>query len=83
MPLGFTSAPATFERLMATVLAGFQWDKFLLYLDDIILIGNSFENMLENLEKVFDRLQRAGLKLKAKKCYLIATSVILGAYHFA
>ena len=75
MPFGLTCAPATFERLMETVLAGLQWDKCLVYLDDIIVIGNSFENMLENLEKVFDRLQRAGLKLKAKKCNLFATKV--------
>lgn len=46
-----------------------------MYLDDIIVIGNSFENMLDNLGKVFDRLQQAGLKLKAKKCNLFATKV--------
>jgi hypothetical protein len=60
---------------METVLAGLQWDKCLAYLDDIIVIGNSFKNMLENLEKVFERLQRDGLKLKVNKCDLFATKV--------
>jgi hypothetical protein len=36
-------------------------------------IEKSFEDMLSNLEKVFDRLQKAGLKLKANKCNLCAT----------
>lgn len=72
---------------METVLAGLQRDKcpLCMYLD-IIVIGNSFENMIENSEQVFDRLQGAGLKLKARKCDLFATNVrgiILRAYHFA
>lgn len=68
MPFGLSCAPATFERLMESVLAGLQWDICLVYLDDIIVTGKTFENMLENLGKVFERLQKANLKLKAKKC---------------
>lgn len=60
---------------METVLAGLQWDKCLVYLDDIIVVGKSFENMMENLQHVFQRLHQAGLKLKAKKCNLFATRV--------
>ena len=75
MPFGLCCAPATFERLMETVLAGLQWDKCLVYLDDIIVVGKSFEDMLENLGEVFLRLRQAGLKLKAKKCNLFAKRV--------
>jgi hypothetical protein len=35
-------APATFERLMETVLAGLQWDICLIYLDDVIVLGRSY-----------------------------------------
>lgn len=75
MPFGLCNAPATFERLMETVLTGLQWDICLIYLDDIIVIAKSFEEMLENLEKVFLRLSSAGLKLKAKKCHIFAEQV--------
>ncbi|XP_021369847.1 uncharacterized protein K02A2.6-like [Mizuhopecten yessoensis] len=75
MPFGLTSAPATFERLMETVLAGLQWNICLIYLDDVIVIGKNFEDMLQNLSTVFDRLLAAGLKLKTKKCQLFAKEV--------
>jgi hypothetical protein len=39
MPFGLKGAPATFERLMETVLAGLQWNICLIYLDDIIVLG--------------------------------------------
>ena len=72
MPFGLCNAPASFKRLMETVLSGLQWDICLIYLDDIIVIAKSFEEMLQNLEKVFLRLSSAGLKLKAKKCHIFA-----------
>ena len=75
MPFGLCNAPATFERLMETVLNGLQWEVCLIYLDDIIVIGKSFEEMMSNLEKVFNRLFSAGLKLKAKKCHLFSKEV--------
>ena len=75
MPFGLCNAPATFERLMETVLAGLHWHICLIYLDDIIVTGKSFENMIENLSTVFDRFKESGLKLKARKCTLFATEV--------
>ena len=50
LPFGLCNAPATFERLMETVLAGLQWDICLIYLDDIITFGKSFEEAVENLK---------------------------------
>ena len=52
---GLCNAPATFERLMGTILAGLQWDICLIYLDDIITFGYSFEEAAENLKRVLDR----------------------------
>ena len=47
----------------------------MVYLDDIIVFGRDFNQALENLDMVFDRLQSAGLKLKPKKCALLQRSV--------
>ena len=43
LPFGLTNAPATFERLMERVLHGLQWERCLVYLDDIITFGKSFD----------------------------------------
>ena len=75
MPFGLCNAPATFERLMETVLSGLQWDVCLVYLDDVIVMASSFDGMLQNLQEVFERLKSAGLKLKIKKCRLFAKEV--------
>ena len=75
LPFGLCNAPATFERLMEMVLNGLQWKQCLVYLDDIILFGSSFDTALENLSTVFDRLRTAGLTLKPKKCFLFRKSV--------
>ena len=68
MPFGLTNVPATFQRLMETVLAGLIRKICFVYLDDILIIGKTFEDHLENVARVLDRLQEAGLKLKPSKC---------------
>ena len=43
MPFDFANAPATFERLMELVLSGLHWQICLIYLDDIIVFRETFE----------------------------------------
>lgn len=76
MPFGLCNAPATFERLMETVLAGMQWKSLLIYLDDVIVFGSTVEEVVERLEAVFTRLREAKLKLKPKKCHLFRREVL-------
>ena len=68
MPFGLTNAPATFQRLMECALAGLSPEQCLIYLDDIIVFGKSFEQHLNRLEKVFKHLAKVGLKLRTNKC---------------
>ena len=75
MPFGLCNAPATFQRLMDAVLGGLQWDQCLVYLDDIIVLGRSFESHLKALSDVLGRLERAGLRLKPAKCHLCCKKV--------
>lgn len=73
--MGLCSAPATFERLMNKVLKGLSWKTCLVYLDDIIVFGDSFDCTLQRLREVFDRLRTASLKLNPAKCSLFQNSV--------
>nr|WP_253310135.1 reverse transcriptase domain-containing protein [Rickettsia endosymbiont of Ceutorhynchus assimilis] len=75
MPFGLCNAPATFERLMHLVLRGLTWRTCLVYLDDVMIMGNSFQEHLNNLKEVFDRFRNANLKLNPNKCFLFQKKV--------
>lgn len=75
MSFGLCNAPGTFERLMEAVLAGLQYEICLIYLDDVIVFGSTFEQLLERQARVFTCLLGAGLKLKPSKCTLCAREV--------
>jgi hypothetical protein len=52
MPFGSCSTPATFERLIETILRGLNYESYLVYLDDVIVIGRTFQEHLLNLRKI-------------------------------
>ena len=49
-----TNAPATFKRYMDAVLAGLKWNILLVYIDDVLVYSKTFDDHLQDLEKVFD-----------------------------
>jgi hypothetical protein len=75
MPFGLCNAPATFERLMEKVLHQIINKICLVYLDDVIIFGKTFEDSLANLREVFLRLREANLKLNPKKCSFFGRKV--------
>ena len=68
MPFGLCNDPATFQRLMDLVLAGLQWYDCLVYIDDVIVLGRTFDEHLRNLRSVLQRLRESGLRLNQSKC---------------
>ena len=52
MPFGLCNAPATCERLMELMLTGLNWKKCLIYIDDILIYGTTFEDCLNNFVEV-------------------------------
>ena len=64
-----------FERLMDRVPQGLRWSRCLVYLDNIISFGTTFDDALDNLTLIFERLRSYGLQLKSSKCHLFQTSV--------
>ena len=68
MPFSLMNALATFQRLVKVVLNGLARDGCMVYLDDMLVIGRSFQEHNDNLVKVFQRLRSAGITLNPKKC---------------
>ncbi len=65
-PMGLLGAPASFQRLMETVVRGL--NDTLVYIDDLLTHTDSHEKMLEALDRVFDRLKSHKVKINLPKC---------------
>ena len=46
-----------------------------MYIDDLLVRSQTFQEHFEHLSKAFARLHEAGLKLKAKKCLFLREEV--------
>ncbi|CAL9695804.1 unnamed protein product [Knipowitschia caucasica] len=66
MAFGMRNAPASFQRLVNTVLSGLS--NCNAYLDDLILHSATWEEHMSILTKVFSRLAQASLTVNLAKC---------------
>ena len=73
MPFGLTNAPATFQRMMGNLLKGIKG--CLVFIDDIIIFSDTWEQHQRILDEVFRRVRAAGLKIKRDKCQFAQESV--------
>lgn len=66
MPFGVRNTPATFQRLVNTVMSGLSGCKA--YLDDIVVYSSSWDEHIKLLHSVFGRLSDANLTHNLAKC---------------
>ena len=66
LPFGVASAPAIFQQTMETLLKDMPMS--CVYIDDILEVGKTPQDHLNNLAAVLSRLQEAGLRLKKVVC---------------
>jgi len=75
MPMGLTNAPASFQRLMNALLAGLTWIECLVFVDDIIIFSQTFEEHLVRTRHVLERL-KGRVKLNGKKTQVCQDELI-------
>ena len=75
MPFGLSNRPATFQRFMDAVLAGYKWKFLIVYLDDICLFHSNFDDHIRDLKLVFDRLRESKLFVKPSKCHFCQSKI--------
>ena len=79
MPFGLCNAPATFQRCMMAIFADFLENIMEVFMDDFSVCGQSFEECLENLERVLERCVKVNLVLNWEKChFMVQEGIVLG-----
>ena len=75
IPFGLCNVPATFQRIMHRVLSGLEGKSSFVYIDDILVASKTFDEHLQHLREVFNKLREACLRLKPKKCGFLRPEV--------
>jgi len=65
---GLKNAGATYQRLMDKIFKGLIGRVVEVYVDDIVVKFNSFEQHLKDLDEVFKALRGVNMKLNPEKC---------------
>jgi hypothetical protein len=79
MSFGIFNAVKTFMRVMNDVCRPFLDDFVIIYLDDILIFSETWDEHVRHVKKVLDTLQRENLNVKLSKCeFGKTTPVYLG-----
>ena len=73
LPFGVSAAPSIFQRCMESLLQC--CNGVSVYLDDILVMGNTPEEHLQNLDAVLEKLASTRLRFKRSKCEFMLPSV--------
>ena len=68
MPFGYINAPAEFQSMMDRILGQLKWTTALVYIDDVLVYGSDFDEVLERLDLVLTASEKYGLTYKPSKC---------------
>lgn len=72
---GLSGAPATFQRLMDRLFSSEEFANVHVYLDDILVISETFGEHLKLLRKVLRTLRRANLTINREKSHFCVSPV--------
>ena len=75
MPFGLSKSPATYQRLMNECFEDLHLKACLICIDDIIVFADTYEEHLNRLTQVLQRVSDSGMKLAPNKCTFSRTGL--------
>ena len=76
MFFGLCNSPATFQTMMNEIFRDqIGRNICVIYMDDILIIGETLEELRKNTEEIFNLLKKHNLSVKLEKCEFEKTSV--------
>jgi hypothetical protein len=81
LPFGLCNAPATFQRVVLGIFVDLIHDCVEVYMDDFTVYGNTYQEALDNLEKILIRCQKMNLSVSHEKCKILLTKGVVLGHH--
>ncbi|GKC02654.1 reverse transcriptase domain-containing protein [Tanacetum coccineum] len=79
MSFGLCNAPTTFQRCILAIFHDMIEESMEVFMNDLSVFGNSFDNCLNNLDKMLQRCKDANLVLNWEKChFMVKEGIVLG-----
>ncbi|GKB70022.1 reverse transcriptase domain-containing protein [Tanacetum coccineum] len=79
MSFGLCNALMTFQRFMTAIFHDMVEDFMEVFMDDFLVFGNSFNQCLNNLDKMFSRCEETNHALNWEKChFMVKKGIVLG-----
>ena len=77
MPFGLCNAPGTFQRCKMAIFSYVVEKTIEIFMDDFSVLGNSFDDCLENLRSMLIRCEETNLVLNWEKCHFMVQEGIV------
>ena len=79
MPFRLCNAPGTFHHCMMAIFSDMVEKTIKVFMDNFSVLGNSFDNCLEDLRSVLVRCEETNLVLNWEKChFMVQEGIVLG-----
>lgn len=76
--MGLKTSSNAYSRMMTLPMSGLNYEKCLVYLDDLAVFGRNLNNHNQNLIHVLTRLREVNLKINPEKCTFLQKQIYLG-----
>jgi len=75
MPFGLCNGPSTYQRFINGIMMDILDDFVVVYIDDILIYSNTYEDHVKHVTEVLERLEKANLHADIKKSNFHTDSV--------